>query len=91
MEGNSNELFDRFLSRSGPPTAAHHLTLASVHALQVLSRRYSQTRAPLNLDPELNEIISAERRNRTKFDGNIPKRARSCFYRKPAEDLPKLQ
>jgi len=34
LEGNSNELFDRFLSRSGPPTAAHHLTLASVHALQ---------------------------------------------------------
>ncbi|CBY21374.1 unnamed protein product [Oikopleura dioica] len=36
--------------------------------------------------------ITAERRNRTKLDGNLPKRARSRFYREPvAEDFPELE
>ena len=30
MEGNSNELFDRFLSRSGPTTTSH-ITLTGIH------------------------------------------------------------
>ena len=32
LEGNSNELFDRFLSRSGPG-APTHITLTSVHTV----------------------------------------------------------
>lgn len=31
LEGNSNELFDRFLSRSGPSTT--HITLTGVHTV----------------------------------------------------------